>query len=998
MRKVEFTSTPAFDFHELMLHRVHEILMVASPYDAYAMEEDGQLSEQILTEYLEMNFSAAPRVTRKSTAAEALSLITKRKFDLVIVMTRISDMDPISFGAQVKAKYPKKPVILLAADESELIHLPVNDPDSPIDRTFIWTGNSNVFAAIIKFVEDKLNASRDVRKAGVRIIIVIEDTPRDYSVILPLIYQVIINYTNQLISKSLNAAQRFFHLRGRPKILLTSNFEEAQKYYKRYQNNLLGIISDINFPKGGKKNPQAGLLFTQWVRKQDPVMPIMLQSRDEDVRDLANSINAHFLYKKSSRLLRDIEEFVIRNFGFGNFIFRMPDGEGVAMAATIKEFSNLLKTVPDESFNYHASHNHFSNWLAARGEFGAANKIRPLRVTDFPDTDEHRRIILDFIASGAIRRRVGSLFEFTQDSFNPDINLYRLAGGSIGGKARGLAFAEKILEESEIQSKYHQYRLRVPRVAVIGTDEFDQFMNRNSLWERVMKTTDNREIDQAFLEARLSRVMQNKLKVYLSQIFFPLAIRSSSLLEDSPYQSLAGAYATYMFPNNDGSLNRRVQQLCDLIKLVFASMFHNEPRALIANSTYRLEEEKMAVIIQEMIGSDYHHYFYPTFSGVAQNLNYYPVSYMKREEGVVFLALGLGRTIVEGERALRFSPVYPAILPQFYSIKATLDASQNHFYALDMNKRQRPKWDDQSFGIKRLPLKQAENDGSLKFAGSVISAEDAVVRDSLHYVGTRIVTFAPILKWKQFPLVDIINELLDVGLNAFGGPVELEFAVNLPVNKKSKAEFALLQIRPMHYSNQETSIDLEDYQREGALAASSITLGNGIIDDLQNIIVVDKDNFNPSKTQEIAAEIGELNQRVGQEGNYILIGPGRWGSADPWLGIPVRWDQISNAKVIVEVGIDKFNIDPSFGSHFFQVVTGSKIAYFTINPKNSKDFLNWNWLKKMNTEYSSEYLRWIKLPHPADVHIDGVSGTGIIYQQVEKSVLETMDEMESTGI
>ncbi|MFH1851814.1 MAG: PEP/pyruvate-binding domain-containing protein [Candidatus Neomarinimicrobiota bacterium] len=999
MRKVDFLPTTSFNFHELMPNRVYEILLVASPYDAFILEEDGQLSEQILNEYLGMNFTAAPRLWRAATGNRALEMLTKRKFDLIIVMSRIADMDPVTFGTRVKERHPKKPVILLASDESEINHLPVHSTDSPIDKIFMWSGNANVFPAIIKYIEDKLNVRRDVRIADVRVIIVIEDTPRDYSVILPLIYKVIVNYTNQLMSKSLNAAQRLIHLRGRPKILLTSTYEEAQKYYRKYPDNVLGIISDIDFPKDGKKDPEAGVKFARWIRKYEPAMPIMLQSRDQNVRERADLINAHFLFKKSTRLLRDIEDFVIRNFGFGDFVFRMPDGQQIAMASNLPELLKLLATIPDDSLVYHANHNHFSNWLAARGEFEMASEIRPLRQSNFKSTDDHRAAIMRFIEVSRTRYQDEQVIDFSTDSFDPKLNFIRLAKGSLGGKARGLAFARKMIKESEIKSNFPNVSIRVPNIAVIGTDEFDRFMKVNNLWEPALALNDNSEIDRLFLMGALSPDLTDHLKVYLSRVRYPLAVRSSSLLEDSAYQSLAGLYATFMYPNDDSDLNRRLVGLSNLVKLVYASMFHPEPRAILQNTTRHLEEEKMAVVIQELIGRRYGDYFYPNFSGVAQNYNYYPISYMKRDEGVAFVALGFGKTVVEGEKALRFSPKYPAILPQFFSVKATIAASQNSFYALQLGSRQSP---DSILGLNnlvKLPLARAERDSTLKFVGSVVSAEDAVIRDSLHYPGTRVVTFAPILKWQQFPLAEIIVQLLNVGKLALGGPVEIEFAVNIPPDSSARPEFCLLQIRPMHYTSLESTPDMTEIVEKDIVARSHVTLGDGTIDSIRNIIYVKQKVFNPAKTLDIAREIEKFNQTLGNTRPYILIGPGRWGSADTWLGIPVRWDQISNSRVIVEVGLEKYSIDPSFGSHFFQIVTSLRIAYFTINPKNSADKLDWFWLDSVPPSGESQYLRWLEFPDPLRIQIDGVTGKGIILPVAERQPeIEPMDEQQSTGI
>ncbi|MBC8213878.1 MAG: hypothetical protein ISR90_02570 [Candidatus Marinimicrobia bacterium] len=985
-------------FQDLMMHRIHEILLVASQYDAFILEEDGRLTEQILYEYVGMNLSYAPRVSQASTATRAMEMLENRKFDLVIVMLRISDMDPLTFGSRVKEQYSSMPIILLVFDDSELKQLPEIIPKSSIDTPFVWSGNASVLPAIIKLFEDRQNVRRDVRKGNVRTILLIEDSPRHYSVMLPLIYKEILFHTQNLTSKSLDNAQKLLYMRTRPKILLARSYEEAEKLYKRYRSNMLGIISDVEFVRENEKDSNAGVDFVRWVRRLDPSMPIMLQSTEKKHAIRAKEVRSHFLHKESTTLLQNLRAFIVNNFGFGDFVFRTPETqEIVAKASNLTALIRELKAVSEASLIYHASSNHFSNWLAAHGHFNLASVIGPMQVEDFENIRLMRDFLTKSLSQTLSKQQKGRIVEFYEDTYGLEVNFARISKGSLGGKARGLAFANKMIENSKISENFPEVNIRIPRVIVIGTEEFDKFMDTNDLWDKSMNIDDDQQIIELFLKSRLTRKLVQSLKKYLSEVHHPLAVRSSSLLEDSQYQPLAGMYSTFMLPNCTKDNKERLSQLCESVKRIYASTFSQDTKSMMKTSIQRLEEEKMGIIIQELVGQKHENRFYPTFSGVAQNYNYYPVSYMEREEGVAFIALGLGRTIVEGEKALRFSPKYPSLLPQFYSVKSTINNSQNSFYALELSCDTNPLRNGEMENLQKYSLATAEADKTLKYAASVVCAQDGIIRDSLSYQGTRVVTFAPILKWESFPLSDIINELLDISKVALGCPVEIEFAVNIFEDKNKKPEFCLVQIRPMviesHLKDGKTTLT----DKQNIVAKSCVTLGNGIIDNLKNIIFVKPEVFDESNTQKIADQISVFNQMLGLDNQYILVGPGRWGTADPWLGIPVLWKQISSAKVIVEIGLEDFNIDPSFGSHFFQNVTSLRIGYFTINRKNPDDFLDWDWLKEQPVEQETEFLKHIRLDYPLQVKIDGQTGNGVIIKP-QPNKIEQMDEDESTGI
>ena len=998
MIKAVKVTAPRLDFQDLMLYRVYEILLVASPYDAFVLEEGGRLTEQILQEYHGMNFNYPPRVWHRQSGKQALELLKKRKIDLILLMTRISDIDPLELATQIKNLYQKKPVFLLAFDQSEINDLlDVQLLESlPLDNIFLWNGHADVLLAIIKYIEDKRNASRDINRGHVRAIIFVEDTPKYYSAILPLIYKEIMYNTTQLYSKTETISNRLLHLRARPKILFATTYEGARKYFDKYRQHILGVISDIRFSKDGVVDPLAGLKFTKYIRSKDATMPIMLQSTDVNRQQEAFDANAAFLNKLSSTLHKDVREFVLSNFGFGNFVFRLPNGDVVNEVSSIIELLEILPSIPDESIRYHANSNHFSNWLAARGEFDMATAIRMMSEDDFEDQTQRKNFYINLIQSSLSKETLQD--EQKIDRVKGDLpDITRSGSGSMGGKARGLVFINSVIKNSSIHGKYKNVTIRIPNITLIGTDEFDQFMDSNNLWELALSHSENEVIIQAFLAAELTAKLKSDLWIFTSKISYPVSVRSSSILEDSQYRPLAGFYSTYMIPNNQSSQEERFQVLCEAIKRVYASIYFQVPKSYSDKSSFRHDEEKMGIIIMELIGQTFDNKFYPVLSGTAQSINYYPVSYMKRDEGIATIALGFGRTVAEGEKALRFSPTYPQILPQFYSVKSTLENSQIKFYALPLDDTINPLSRGEKGNLVLYPLEDAEKDGTLVWAGSVVSAEDNIIRDSLSYDGPRVITFAHILKYSQFPLADIIMDILAIGKDAIGSPVEIEFAVNLFKDKKQKPEFCLLQIKPMVLNTLGVRQEAGTYDYTSVVARSTAALGNGKIEGINHVVLVDPLTFDAAKTKVIAKEIEEINEQIGSQDSYLLIGPGRWGTADPWLGVPVRWNQISKARVIIEVGLEDYPIDPSFGSHFFQNVTSMRIGYFTINHKSKEDMIALDWFRSHTIIDQKKFTSLLKLDEPLFIEIDGSSGMGNILKPLVRTE-ESMNEEESPGI
>ena len=966
-------------FQNLMKYRIRDILLVSSLYDSYLFEEDGRLYELIRKEYQGLNLSHSPELIRVSSGIEAIALAKEEKrYDLIISTLHIEDMHALNLAKLVKQSNLNIPVVLLAYNNRELTDLISRHDVSVFDKIFIWQGDFRILLGIIKYLEDKINVEHDTKIVGVQSIILIEDNIRDYSTFLPLIYTEILKQSQNLISEGINLSHKFLRMRARPKILLCTNYEEAWDYYEKYREFILGIISDIDFKRNGVEDPEAGLEFARRVRKQYPDIPILLQSYIKENKTKAKDIGASFLLKNSPNLLQELRKFMVNYFSFGDLIFRTPDGKQVGVAYDLKSLETQLKLVPDESILYHAERNHFSNWLKARTEFWLAHKLRPRKVTDFPSVDGLRENLISSVKEYQKRRQKGIITDFIKDTFDPTSSFARIGGGSLGGKARGLGFINTLINNYNISAKYDNILIYVPPAVVIGTDVFDQFLEDNDLRNFAVACDDDKEITRRFLAAeKFAEEIIKQLVEFLDIIRGPLAVRSSSLLEDSQYQPFAGVYETYMLPNNNQNPIIRLNELITTIKRVFASTFYQNAKDYIFATAYRLEEEKMAVIIQQMVGAKHGNKFYPHFSGVAKSHNFYPMPPQKSIDGIASVALGLGKWIVDGGLTIKFCPKYPAHIPQFNSVEETLNNNQREFYALTLDEQFNDTSLTHDIRVQTYNLKAAEEDDTLVYVGSTYSIDNKAIYDGISRKGIRIISFAPILKNKIFPLSEILELLLDMGSWGMGTPVEIEFAVNMANNAPN--QFALLQMRPLVITRELEELNIEDYSKDTLICYSDQVLGHGVIKDIHDVIYVDYQLFERSKSEEVASELNQFNNKLMNFNSpYLLIGVGRWGSLDPWLGIPVKWEQISGAKAIIETGFKDFDVTPSQGSHFFHNLTSFMVGYFSVYPKHKKSWINWDWILKQEPVESKTYTRHIKFDRAITIKVNGQKNKGII--------------------
>jgi DNA-binding NarL/FixJ family response regulator len=965
-------------FRDLMGYRVREVLLVSSLYDSYILEEDGQLSESLDAEFYQLNLSTSPRITQVSTAQEALALLAQRPFDLVITMARLGGTDPRAFARTVKEAHAELPVVLLADNHFEAHRIKeLNQPPS-LDQVFVWRGDVALFLAIIKLVEDRRNVARDTELAGVRTIILIENSVRFYSSYLPLLYTELTKQTEALMADGVNARQRLRRMRARAKILLAETFEEGWGLFERFCPYTLGIISDARFPRGGVSDPEAGLEFVRRVKSADPDMPALIQSTDEALADRAHALGAAFLYKRSPTLLEDLRRFMQASLGFGDFVFRDPEAGGeIARVRDLAAMPRALRAVPGDSLRYHASRNHFSNWCMARTEFALAARIRPKKVSDFADEAELRRYLVEAFSGLASEARRGVVADFAPREFEGLEGFARIGGGSMGGKGRGLGFINSLLsgQEGEIDPAV---AVVVPPAAVVGTDVFDEFLRQHDLLDLALSDAQDGEIEAAFLRAELPGWVERDLAAIVERVRTPLAVRSSSLLEDSYDLPFAGVYRTLMLANADPDPAARLAELERAVKLVYASTFARNAKAYVANTPHRPEEEKMAVVVQRVFGRPHGAYFYPAFAGVACSRNYYPVLGLKAEEGLAAVALGLGKTVVEGGKAVRFSPAVPRNVPQFSSTSGYLKTSQREFYAVDPARRLAGPAEGRGDALVVLGLEEAERHGTLAPVGSVYSRDNDAVYDSLARPGIRLVTFAPVLKSGVFPLSPILTRLLALGERAMSCPVEIEFAVNLAAGD-APAEFAVLQIRPLVV--EVGSEDLDEVLRRtdpaSLLCVSEHALGHGRVQDVRDVVYVKTGSLDRAATVAVAAEVERLNAVLMEEGRpYLLVGPGRWGTSDRWLGIPVEWRQIAGARVIVETGLADVPFAPSEGTHFFHNIASSGIGYLTVLHRDG--LVDFAWLDGTPARAETRFLRHLRLERPLDIRIDGRSGRGVV--------------------
>lgn len=996
-------------YHALMPYRVKDILIVSSLYDAFTIEEEGLIAELVIGQYQHLLLSRPPRVTRVFSGEMALQKVKDHRFDLIITMAKNIGMDPFEFGKQIKQLYQDLPIVLLATDRADINQFQDReDVKEGIDKIFAWTGDPTLFLAIIKYVEDSRNVRYDTVNGNVRVIIMVEDSIYHYSMFLPILYTEVVQQTRRSLSEDLNEMQRQLRRRARPKILLAETFEEAEYYYKKYKDYILGVLSDVVFKKDGVNNLSAGFEFVKIIRNDSAHLPIMMQSTDLSNQQKADEVDAYFLHKNSPTLVQDFQKFLVNNLGFGDFIFLLPketkldkkktsdlslrnihvQTTEIARASNMREFEETLQKIPFESILYHSERNDFSNWLMARCEFDLAKELRPKKVSDFSDLDAMRNYLISVFNEARKNKQRGIITDFDEQKFEFDSSFTRLRGDSLGGKGRGLAFMRSLIYHYRLEEKYKGIKVKVPNSVVIGTLEFERFISDHNL-HRFFKnqTLTDSEIAKAFLECEICAELKNKLKTILQHFRTPLAIRSSSLLEDYQNHPFAGMYSTFLLPNNHDEDDIRLNQLCQAIKLVYASVFFKEPKAYAESLSLKIEEEKMAVIIQELIGSEYNGRFYPTFSGIARSYNFYPIAHQTPEDGIANIAVGLGKAVVGGEKVFRFCPRYPGINPDFSIPELILERTQRELYILNTKNKDFDLSNPDSNPIMKLQTTDIRNDGSLDLIASSYDRDDGVVRDGLLETGLPLITFAGILKYDAFPLAAILSDLLFVGQKGMGSPVEFEFAVNINQAKRSPPTFAILQIRPFVVSTEQVDIGWDDkVEKKQIFIQSDRALGNGLIHTIQDIVYVPSDRFDSSKTVEIAEEIGSINKTLlASASPYLLMGPGRWGTQDRWLGIPVRWGQISGVRVIIETALENFNIKPSQGTHFFQNMISRGIGYIDIPLRSDFCFIDCEWLEKQPVATKMKYVDHVHLPAPLHIKLNGRLGHAIILKPGEKT-------------
>jgi CheY-like chemotaxis protein len=917
-------------FQNLMAQRVRNILLVASPYDSFLLEEEGgQLDEVILNEFMELNLRHAPGMTRASTGSEAVAEARRTPYDLIISTLHIGDMPWTRLAREIKRDHPDMPVVLLAFDDRELSEIMANYDPEVIEQAFVWHGDFRILLAIVKCLEDRWNVEADVELAGVSVIILIEDSVRYYSSFLPHLYTELVKQSQQVIAEGVNLTHKLMRMRARPKILLCTSYEEAEDYYWKYREVVLGIISDVDFPRGGKSDPHAGMDFARMVREENPDLPIMLQTRDPDYVHQVAEVNAGVVLKDSPFLLRELRQFMLTNFGFGEFLFRLGDGTEVGRAESLRGLEKILHSVPDETIFEHASRHHFSSWLRARTEFRLAEQLRRKRVSDFESVAEMRKYLVESIREFRRERQSGVVAAFQKENFDPQVGFAKIGGGSLGGKARGLAFVRELLYNYRLRNRFPGVRIIVPSAVVLATDVFDQFMDENDLRDFAIREEDDQAIEKAFLQARFPRRVLGELYRFLDIIQYPLSVRSSSLLEDSQFQPFAGIYRTVMVPNNHPHPRVRRRELVRAIKRVYASVFSSRAKSYLKGTSLRLEEEKMAVILQRLGGSAHGSRFYPEVSGVARSHNFYPSPPMQAEDGVASVALGLGKTVVEGGKAYRFCPRYPDRVMDYGTPKDALENAQSSFVALQLDPEESGVTKSSDAHLAHYGLEAAREDNTLTPVASVYSHDNNAIYDGLARPGIPMVTMAPILKHGVFPLAETLRLLLEIGERGMNTPVEIEFAVNLST-KGGRKEFLFLQMRPMVVSRELEELHIGSVAQDDLLCVSNRILGNGRIEGIRDLVVVGCDR-DPGQSFDVARGVAKMNAKLINKAPYALIGTGRWGSSEPWLGIPVTWDEIAGVRVIVEAEFQGKKVTPSQGSHFFHNLTASLVAYFTVD-------------------------------------------------------------------
>ena len=975
LKDLVFRDTP---FANLMNKRIYNVLLIATKYDSFMLEDDGRVDEQIFNEYTSLSLRYPPRFTQVTTEEEALNELKNRNFELIICMPNMDNRDIFAAASEIKVHYPNIPIVVLTPFSKEVSKRIANEDLSAIDYVFSWLGNSELLLAIIKLIEDKMNAPDDTASVGVQIILLVEDSIRFYSSALPHLYKFVLEQSQMFAKEALNDHQRTLRMRGRPKIKLARNYEEAVRIFDQYRDNMLGIISDMSFMHNGVKDPYAGYKFGQYVRKTGLIIPFELESSEASNHVYAKELNASFIDKNSKSYPQDLKKKIMQRFGFGDFVILNPHTkEEIMRIKDLKDLQKKVFQIPDDSLVYHLSRNHFSRFFYSRAMFPPAEVLKHVDVSDYKDMDEARKLIFDLIVQYRRMKNTGVVAVYQKDRFDEYSNFARIGDGSLGGKGRGLAFIGAMVKRyPKLESD--NFAVNIPKTVVICTDIFDEFMETNELYPVALGDADDETILRYFLRASLPSRLIEDLMAFFDVVKSPIAVRSSSLLEDSHYQPFAGIYSTYMVPKIEEKYDM-LRTVSDAIKAVYASVFYKDSKAYMTATSNLIDQEKMAIVLQEVVGSRYNDHFYPTMSGVARSLNFYPIGNEKAEDGIANIALGLGKYIVDGGQTLRFSPRHPHSILQMSTMDFALRETQTRFYALDLKNMAETFSVDDAFNLVKLGLKDADAEGSLKYIVSTYDPYDQIIRDGYYPGGRKILSFVNILQHDVFPLADTLDQILRIGQQEMGRPVEIEFAVNMDPSDHTRATFYLLQIRPIVDNKEIMDEDLSLVKNEETILSSTSVLGHGIVGDVQDIIYVKTGAFNSSNNQLIAYEIEKMNRSfTDQEKGYVLVGPGRWGSSDSWLGIPVKWPHISNARVIVECGLENYRVDPSQGTHFFQNLTSFGVGYFTVNPFKGDGWFDEAFLNAQPAVEETEYLRHVHFDAPITIKMDGKKSLGVV--------------------
>jgi len=981
LQKYDFTDT---SFNLLMQKRIHKVLVICSNYDNYMLEEDGRIDERIFNEYVSLNLRYPPTFIQTNNADDAFKVLKTEGIDLVISMVSLKGADVFVLAKKIKEQYEDIPIVVLTYFSREVSLRLEGEDLSAIDYVFCWLGDAALILAIIKLIEDKMNAEHDIESVGVQAIILVENSIRYISSYLPNLYRIVLMQSLDFQREALNEHQRMLKMRGRPKILLATNFEDAVNLYKKYKYNVLGVISDISYKRNDVQDEMAGLELCKVVMADDDKVPFLLQSSNIDHKRNAEELGAGFIHKYSKSLALELRNFIIQNLAFGPFVFRNPDTlEPIAIATDLQSLQQKLLTIPDNTLDYHASRNHFSKWLNARALFPVAQMFKYLRKEDFETMDEMRRFLYVAISSFRLGKGRGVIAKFDKATFDEYQIFSRIGEGSIGGKARGLAFINRMIKNNKLFNQFPDVLITIPKTVVLSTDIFDEFMDHNNLYSVGLSDLSDDEILNRFINAELpGRVYQDFYAFLAVSRSHPIAVRSSSKLEDSQYQPFAGVYSTYMIPRLADN-KEMVKMLSDAIKEVYASVYYKASKAYMMATSNVIDEERMGIVLQEVCGNRHGDIFYPTISGVAQSINYYPIGSEKAEDGIAHVAFGLGKLIVEGGISLRFCPKVPKKILQLSSPEAALRDTQKECRVLDLNVDSFVPSTDDGVNIPRIDIKDANNDGAMKLVASTYDYENNMLHDGIIRPGKRVITFSSILQHGSFPLAEILNTLLELGHKEMNNPIEIEFAANLETPPGTPKIFNFLQIRPIVHSDETYSINLDNIRAEDTIIFSESALGHGIFKGIYDLVYVKPETFNAARNNSIADIIETINAGfVKDSRGYVLVGPGRWGSKDPWLGIPVKWTQISAARVIVESGLENYRIDPSQGTHFFQNLTSFRVGYFTINPYINEGFYDVEYLNNLNVVFEDEFIRHVHFEKPLEIIIDGKRHKGTIMKPV----------------